>query len=403
MKNISNKYFLLGIFLLIGSESLGQKVTTEPTFHINFSESSSGSSATADKPQSKLWYMNSCWWALLPDSSGPTLWQRTDKGWKEHPEISSKLRGIPGRADVWYENRQATAVGVSDSSLYVFRMEPEHSSAVHWKAKVLTSLKIPLKEPKIETATIARDAMGTWWVAADVGEKSVYIWSSKNGKRWSKPVLLGEGIDPDDICSIVTLKHSVMVIWSDQKAEAVYCREHMNGDTKDRWSPVQTVEAGNSTADDHINTAVSDDGTLWVNTKNSVDSIGQPNLVLRVRKPDGKWRNFPYQILNKLSGPSRPVVITTPDPNLILSGYTVYDHSNKNSFLDRIVFGTIDTSSADIMVKQVEVIVPDISLKVSVNNITGPKAAFPSDGPWIILVADKKGNIYEADLRPFFN
>jgi len=356
MKTIFNKYFLLGVALLFVGRSLGQKVTTKPTFHINFSGESSLSTPTADKPQSKLWYMDSYWWALLPDSLGPTLWQRTDEGWKEHPEISNKLRGIPGRADVWYENREITAVGVSDSSLYVFRMVPKSSSSVYWQAKILKSLKIPKKEPKIETATIVKDAVGAWWVAADVGGGAIYVWGSKDAKHWSRGILIGENISADDICSIAALKQSVIVIWSDQKNESVYCREHKNGQPLDDWDAIQIVEAGNKTADDHINLAVSGDGTLWAATKNSLDKVGSPQLVMRIRNQEGSWRNFPYLDLTHDIGPSRPVVITTPNPALVLEGHTVYDHRNKKRYSDRIAFGIIDTTSAGILIKQTEVL-----------------------------------------------
>ena len=402
MNSKPNKYFLFGIVLLISGTSFGQKVTTSPTFHINFSGKSSLSTPTADKPQSKLWYMDSCWWALLPDSLGPVLWQRTDKGWKEHPEVGRKLRGIPGRADVWYENRTVTAVGVSDSSLYVFRIVPRKFSAV-WRTRFLKRLKMPLKEVKIETATIVRDGAGVWWVAAGAGNGTMYVWSSKDATHWSKGMLIGDQASADDICSIAVLKQSVIVIWSDQKHESVYCREHLNGRPPEDWTDVQAIEAGNETADDHINIAVSGDGTLWAATKNSLDKVGYPQLVMRVRDPRGNWKNFPYLDLTHDTGPSRPVVITTPDPALLLEGHTVYDYRNKKRYADRITFGIIDTTSEEILVKRVDVIVPDTSLQIMINNITAPRAAFPSDGPWIILASDSRGNVYEADLRPFFD
>lgn len=403
MKSILNKRLLFVLTLLIVIRSLGQTVTTMPTFRVNFSGQSSLSTPTADKPQSKLWYMDSYWWALLPDSLGPTLWQRTEEGWKEHPEISDKLKGVPGRTDVWYENREVTAVGVSDSSLYVYKIVAQNSSSVyHWQVKVLERLKMPRENPTIETATIVKDAAGVWWVAADVG-KSIYVWSSKDAVHWSRSVLIGENISDDDICSISVLKKSVIVVWSDQKNESFYCREHKNGRSFKDWETTRTIESGNETADDHINTAVSVDGTLWIATKNSLDKVGYPQLVMRVRSPEGNWRNFPYLSLTQDVGPSRPVVLTTPDSNLLLEGHTACDYRHKMRYADRIAFGIVDTTSTELLVKQVEVIVPDTSLKIMINNITGPKTAFPSDGPWIILASDNKGNIYESDLRPFFD
>lgn len=402
-KNRMKLYSLLGFALLLAGQSAGQKVTTRPTFQVKFAGPSVMSTPTADKPQSKLWFMDSCWWVLLPDSVGPTLWQRTDKGWKERTEVSKRLKGKPGRADVWYENRVVTAVGVSADGLYIYRLTPGRSSSANWRARVLSRLNIPRENPEIETATIVRDAAGLWWVAADAGGGTVYVWSSEDAIHWSDGLLIGEGMAEDDICSISALKESVIVIWSDQKREAVYCREHINGQPAGNWSGIRVIEAGNKTADDHINTALSADGTLWVNTKNEVDSAGFPNLVLRVLAPGGEWRNFPYQQLDQEAGPSRPVVITTNHPDVVLGGYTVYDRKNKKRYADRIRFGIIDTTSADILVKQTDVIVPDTSLQIMINNITGPKAAFPSGGPWIILASDRKGNIYEADLKPFFD
>lgn len=339
----------------------------------------------------------------MPDSSGPTLWQRTGGGWQEHPEVSVQLTGVPGRADVWYENRLVTAVGVSDSSLYVFRMEPERSSSAHWKSQVLASLKIPRKDPKIETATIARDAAGAWWIAADVGGNAIYVWRSKDAKHWSRGLLIAENMAADDICSIAALAGSVIVVWTDQKNQTVYCREHKNGRSLKHWEKIQIVESGNETADDHLHLTVSSNGTLWAATKNSLDKNGYPQLVMRVRDPEGNWKNFPYLNLTEENGPSRPVIITTPDPQLVLSGHTVYDYTNKKRYADRIAFGIVDTSSAELLVSQADVIAPDTSLGIMINNITVPKAAFPVEGPWIILASDKKGNIYEADLKRFFD
>jgi hypothetical protein len=393
---------LLGLVFLGGGQSEAQEVTSTFSFHVNFTSRLGlhNSNPTSDKPQSKLWFMDSHWWALLNSSSGPTLWQRTDNGWKEHREVSNSLKGIPGQADVWYENRTATAVTVSDSSLYIIRLKPEDSSDAHWHAKVLDRLNIPQKKPKIETATIAKDADGNWWVAADI-RKAIYVWDSKDATHWGNAMLMGRHISADDISSIAALKHSVIVIWSNQTRDySVDSREHINGHPIDDWSAIDTIASGNQTADDHINTALSANGTLWVTTKNSADKVNYPQLVLRVRTADGSWRNYPYFKRGQYLIPSRPIINTTPDRNLILSCYTIYDHTNRHK--DRIGCGMIDTSSARILKKRSIIIAPDSSRKVQVNNVTGPKATFPPHAPWIVLASDNKGNVYEADLRSFF-
>lgn len=373
----------------------------EPSFRINF-KNKGGFGHTKDKPQSKLWYMDNYWWAILPGEEGPLLWQRTSEGWIEHEEIYRSLKGIPGQADVWYENRQATAVGVSDSALCIFRLKPKKVNDVNgqWQAEVLSYLDIPHIKPKIETATIVKDNSGVWWVAADVGENSIYVWNSEDSKKWSKPLLIGNDIDPDDISCITAIRDKVIVLWSNQKHDAIYAREHINGQAGDQWSDVIVVESGGDTADDHINTAVSPDGTLWVVTKNEIDKAGYPNLVLRVREPNGHWKNYPYLIREQYLVPSRPVVITTPDQNLILTGHTLYNYKERNK--GQIIFGIVDTTSSNILVNSNVVIDPkDTSKNLRINDITGPKHSFPPDAPWIILASNVEGYIHEADLRLF--
>ena len=44
-------------------------------------------------------------------------------------------------------------------------------------------------------------------------------------------------------------------------------------DPFDVFQPMETVEQGKRTADDHLNVAVAEDGTMFVATKNSVDRI----------------------------------------------------------------------------------------------------------------------------------
>ncbi len=356
---------------------------------------------TSDKPQSKLWFMDDTWWVLLPRSAGPSLWQRTDDGWKEHEEITALMVNIPGRVDVWAGENEITAVGVSDDSLVVFQLM---NSGSNWEFRFLDALYPPDNKASMETATISRDKEGQFWVAADAGDK-ICIWSSFQADGpWKGPYVLGSGIDDDDICLATTLPEGVGVIWSDQKHETVLIRIHENNQPFERWGDVITIEQGNKTADDHLNAVLTSNGTLWVVTKNSVDEIGQPQFVLRVRNREGLWANYPYCKLDKVKYPSRPVIFAVENnPSLILSGHTIYNHAN--SYLGEIDFGVIDTLNPDILKQLSSVIIPDTTGwrgQNLINDVTGPKNPFPKEGPWIILASDKEGRVYEADLSVYF-
>lgn len=366
----------------------------KPVFQLDYAN------PTKDKPQSKLWYSDGSYWAILPKSDGPSLWQRDDHGWIEHENVNKTLSGIPGRADVWAEDGEITAVGVDKDSLVVFRLIRD--SGIKWKAKILQTLYPPALGDEIETATIALDDSGIYWVASDAGNK-VCVWSSEDsGLQWSEPIIIEEKMTKDDICAITKIPNGIGVIWSDQEEEALYFKSHRDGQPVSEWDSTITVQQGNNNADDHINTVLAADGTLWVATKSSVDSVGQPLFVLRVRRPNGQWYNFPYANLEKDNHPSRPIISAVEgDSPMILSGHTIYSHGYSGS----IEFGMVDTHSSQILREIATVITPDTSDWVGkniINDVTGAKRPYGQNQPWIVLASDGQGRVYEADLSRFF-
>ena len=350
---------------------------------------------TADKPQSKTWFAGGAWWALLPRKSGPSLWQRTGNGWKEETEVTRLLAGAPGRADVWFDSDGASAVALAGRELAVLRLSRQGES---WRPAVLARWTVAGNLP-VETATIARDGTGHWWIAAPVS-REVLVWNSPDAVAWSAPHVIGKGMDQDDICAVTTLRGGVGVIWSDQRAGAVYFRRHRDSRPPDQWDDPETAEAGNRTADDHINTALTADGTLWVATKNSVDAVGKPQHVLRLRSPEGRWRNISYAILGKELAPSRPIVAVAPDLTTVYYGHTIYDAADRTR--DRIVFGRADPGDPRTLESPRIVIAPAPGLRAVVNDATRAKLPFPTGAPWLILASDRQGRVYEADLRGHF-
>ncbi|MCX6623048.1 MAG: hypothetical protein NTY38_18670 [Acidobacteria bacterium] len=360
--------------------------TDQPVFHVDVPN------PTADKPQSKIWFAARSWWALLPRKSGPSLWQRTASGWKEHAGIATALAGVPGRADVWFDDDGVTAVTLDNRTLAVLRL---HRHGATWKPGVLARWTVPADLP-IETATIARDGKRRWWITAPVS-RQVLVWTSLDAAKWSSATAVAKGMDKDDICAVTPLPGGVGVIWSGQQADAVYFRRHRDTQPPDEWDAPETVETGNRNADDHINAAVTADGTLWVATKNSVDIVGKPQQVLRLRSPEGRWRNIPYAIREPKRSPSRPVVAVAPDRTTVFYGHTIYDATDRTR--GQIVFGRIDLGDPRSLENPEVVIAPAAVLHAVVNNATRAKAPFPTDAPWLILASDHEGRVYEADLK----
>lgn len=377
---------LLGGMLLATGASLWAAPSTQPVLQVDYPY------PTADKPQSKTWFSHGGWWAILPRLAGPSLWQRTATGWIEHAEVRAALAGLPGRADVWWDADGATAVSAADRIIRVFRLKPAEASARTWEAQVLATLPSPASDA-IETITLARDSGGEWWIATVVQQR-IYAWNSRDAVQWSRPEAIGRGVDADDICAVAPLREGVGVIWSDQKHDAVTMRVHRTGQPPETWGPIEVVQAGDKNADDHLHAVLAADGTLWVATKNSVDGIGRPQLVLRVRSPAGQWRNYPYGSLPANVSISRPIVALAPT-GAVLLGHSSYREKSASE----ILFGAVDLATPEIQRAPVAVIAPSDALHSRANDVTGPKKSFPEGAPWLVLASDAEGRVYEADLR----
>lgn len=368
---------------------------------------------TADKPQSKLWYVDATWWALLPGSRSPTLWQRGPSGWEEHPSLRDELDGLPGRADVWWDREGVTAACVEDATIAVLRLRSVGQPVTAWKPEVLARWTVP-DTGALETVTIARDSTGRWWIAAPVDasvpagskppfhgpDRDVLVWTSVDARTWQRLDPLARRVGGDDICTVTATADGIGVAWSDQNRDQVGFARHRSGADPATWEPTETIAAGNRTSDDHLHATLTADGTVWLATKNSVDLRGEPQLVLRVRPPSGHWQNLPYAPRREGAEPSRPVIVATPDSDLLLLGHTVYDRVDPSR--GHIEFAPVNRSGPQEPTAFTRVLIPDAGLDSRINDLTTPKQPFPTDGPWIVLASDAQGRVFEADLRPVF-
>jgi hypothetical protein len=344
--------------------------------------------ATKDKPQSKLWFAQGTWWAWMPQAAGSSLWRRAGSRWERRSDLSDVLGGLPGQADVWADGNDVAAVLVEKHRLAFVRARLSKGTY-----ELASKPAVFAAANAVETATLARDSAGRWWIAYNEGRR-MYARASRNevGDRWQEPVEVTERkAGADDICAIAAMPGGVGVIWSDQEHDAVLFRFHPSKHPDGRWGPVETVQSGNRTADDHFHTALAADGTLYVATKNSVDAVGRPQLVLRVRDRKGRWTNHPYAPRTATGEPSRPIALIGGERLYLL--HSIYRKAPP---------GFIAMQSTALRELRLDVAARKLlDAAVPVNNVTGPKAAFPADAPWIVLASDDMGRVYEADIRRF--
>lgn len=383
---------LAGLLLVvIGDHAVAQSETiTQPIFQTGVPN------PTQDKPQSKLWLARGRYWAWLPVPGGSTLLERTATGWRELGHLRSHLANLPGQADVWADESSVRAVLVGNDRLAVVELTFDAALNTYQPGAVRHEFLLApqVKDgDRLETATIARDSRGRWWIACDRDQQITAFWTTDDeGLQWSSGFTLGTNTHRDDISTLVVLPDRVGVVWSDQVADAVYFREHLDGQPPADWGQTITVQQGGKTADDHLSAVVAEDGTLFVVTKNSVDQVGSPQLVLRVRRPNGSWENHPYAVLQDKLGPSRPIALLAGQSQQLYLLHTMYDSRDPQGRKDYIAAICTPRSALDLTGPEIRV----LTAAKPVNNVTGPKRPFATASPRIVLASDADGDVYEA-------
>jgi len=162
-----------------------------------------------------------------------------------------------------------------------------------------------------ETATIDIDERNVMWLAFEENTNIYVRHSEFPYTKWSNPISLASGVKPDDICAVISMNGRTGVLWSDQNSKLFGFKTHLDGDPPSKWSADEkpasqsSLDVGKGMADDHLNMAISKNGTLYCVVKTSYDTSCYPQIALLVRNSDGIWNDL-YYIDDK---GTRPIVI----------------------------------------------------------------------------------------------
>ncbi|HEX5467215.1 MAG TPA: hypothetical protein VFW92_11130, partial [Candidatus Limnocylindrales bacterium] len=321
--------------------------------YVDLNYSGSGATrATADKPQSKLWYVDGSWWGGLFDTTSPAGYRiaKFDTATQSWTFTSTQLDGRD-RSDADYL--------LDGTSLYMVSAEPtqcvtgctggaDSTDAILFKHFVYsaggyaqqrsTYLDGTASTPLDGTLTtaggtdavsIAKDSDGVLWVAwpgpeckpaADLaatcdpsdpawanGKNVFFSYSTDDGVTWASPARLpSQAIDLDptkpDMVAIATLDDngtpSIGVMWSSHgsQPQTDYFAIHHDGDAAGTWQAAE-VAWGNSgsqpLADNHLNVKTDANGNLWAVTKTNYDggSDGTKPLIILLHRDhvSGDW------------------------------------------------------------------------------------------------------------------
>ncbi len=296
---------------------------------------------TGEKPQSKVWFYDKAWWAVLPTGSGTELWQLTGTRWVGVLHLSNST-------DIMADTRPVGNV----THILLFHGRGSELVSVEYDRKKRTyhlwskrpgRVQIPL-ERYSETATIEVDPSGRMWLASDAQTEVHVRWSDPPYEVWSKPVTLATGISADDIAAVTSFPDgNIGVLWSNQVTKRFGFRMHLLNTSPDKWTADEVPASASAIpwkdgmADDHLNMAVAPDGTLYAAVKTSYDTKDYPLIAMLVRRPSGKWDKL-YRVDDE---GSRGIVLLDEVKGCLMVVYTSYrDHQIvcKTSALKKISF-----------------------------------------------------------------
>jgi hypothetical protein len=302
------------------------------------------SKATAEKPQSKLWWHDGFWWGCLWDTgSGASRIHRLDV-------TTQSWISVGPNAD----SRGGTIVDClsNGSLLYIISHEFEGSAATRlWSYtysggaySLRAGFPVDVNSEGAEAVTIDKDGNGKLWVTWESGGDIMVNRSLSSDTDWGTPFVLpvqGSSTSSDDISAVVRINGGIGVLWSNQRDKKIYFARHLDGQADTSWESreVALSQSGASIADDHLNLAVTPNGYVYAVTKTSMSNSNDPIVYLIRRAPNGNWTD--YVVAVKSSDYTRPSLLIDVENDKIyvfaMASGTIW---MKASDLNNISFGS---------------------------------------------------------------
>ena len=290
---------------------------------------------TSDKPQSKLWYNDGFYWAVLQTEDGSHIYKLSGGTWTQQGFVGSETNhGVDGHEDVlWNGTELFVLTYASKPQLHAFT----YDTALHTynlEAGFPVSFSIA---GGCETIVLDQDSTGRLWAAYEGGGNIYAAYTtSADHRTWQSPgVILRSGVGDDDVAAVVRFGgNKVGVFWSDQNRWEFGFRVHADGDAAEAWGSTEVIYAGDGQSDDHLNLAADRQGRVYAITKDAHDLFA-----VHRRDADGHWTTK-EDISSGQTG-TRPVLMLDATETKLYALYTCWSCSGS----DPIVYRTGSTST----------------------------------------------------------
>jgi hypothetical protein len=243
----------------LGLPSVASAAVGVPTAYMAPAEYASSAPPSRDKPQSKLWFHDNAWWALMvgAGSNSTTIHElMPNHTWRNTGALVDARANNTGDA-LWSsrEGKLYVASRAAGSSLQVNGFS--YNTATRAWA-VLPGFPVTVNSGGAsESATIDQDSAGNLWVTYTRSSR-LWVAHSTNAAHnvWTagfQPNVGDTTLQADDLSALITFGSSVGVMWSDQESSAFrFATRDVNAADDAPWQ-VEDALAGTGLADDHIN------------------------------------------------------------------------------------------------------------------------------------------------------
>lgn len=379
------------------------------------STTGAGTRVTGEKPESKLWWHDGRWWAVmyqaattdyrlawLDRSASPARWVITGAVADDRARSRADVLSYGGKL---YVASHATA---ADSSANLTakpaRLYRYSYNAATASYSLDAGFPAAINDVSSETLVIDRDAAGRLW-ATWTQNRAVYVNATTtpgNDASWGQPFVLpaagANDLEPDDISTLVEFGGRIGVMWSSQRAHSVDFSEHAPGDPVTSWSAtVTTTVPGPGQADDHLNikSLQSDDrGRLFAVIKTSLEATGSsaPQIVVLSRGTTGGWSRATFGTVSDCH--TRPVLMLDSTNDLLHVYATAPDSGCAYTGSAGTIFTkTSSMSSLSFPPGRGTPVMRD-STSANLNDVTGAKQTVNAATGLVLLASDDSKQRY---------
>lgn len=253
---------------------------------------------TRAEDQSKLWFHDGSWFALMADPKGNVVRVgrlMPDHSWQPTPTVVNPSAGDVGDALQAGDVVHVVAHRSNGNLVYVRLTWDPASNNYRASAPVQVSGRVT-QGP----ATIAADASGRLWVGFATAATVLVFYSDDGGATWSQNNALffaSTGVTAQ-ISRLIAFDDKVGIIYSDQPGNAFKFAWHRDGDIPTAWTR-ETVFPGQAAASSHVDIVrvPGPPDTLVAIIKTArgdhTEPADSPMFQLLTRTPDGRWSASP--------------------------------------------------------------------------------------------------------------